>query len=848
MTSPALPEHYHFGPFELQPDQRRLLKDDAPISLRPRAFDLLVALVERAGHLVTKGDLIDQVWSKTVVEEAALHVQVSVLRKVVGSNAITTVSGRGYQFTLPVTKGDGEANGASGSNHNLPYQLTSFIGREQEIALLEEFVTAHRLVTLTGAGGAGKTRLAIEVASRLVGAFADGVWLVELAALSDPRLVPQAVAQALEVKEQPTRLLIETLSDHLASRKLLLVLDNVEHLLEACAHLVDEIVRRSPGLTVLVTGRERLGMTGELTYRVPSLTVPETSETVTRETALRYEGVRLFVERAKLVCPHFGLTAESASSVASICAHLDGIPLAIELAAPRLRSMSVDELHARLDRSFALLTDGSRVAPPRHRTLRSMLDWSYDLLREPEKLLLQRLSVFAGGWTLAAAEAVCAGDGIEHGDILDLLTSLADKSLVVPDQEDTQTRCRLLETVRQYARDRLEDTGGIAAVRLRHRDYYLALAEEADPKLRGAEQAEWLRRLEEEHENLRAGLEWSLVEAGSRGGLRLCGALQRFWWTHGHLTEGRRWCTRVLGKPGAEKRTRERAYVLNGAGILSFRQGDYPAARALHEESLAIRRELGDRPGIAAALGNLGNVALIQADYPPAKALHEESLAIRRELGDRFGSAALLSNLGIVALNQGDYPAAKSLFEEALAIRRELGDRAGIAVSLNNLGHGALNQGDYPAARTRLEESLAIHRKLGDRSSSALTLSNLGYVALNQGDYPAARALLEESLEMHRELGDQPNIPSSLGGLAAVVASQRDSLKAARIWGATERLRAQIRTPLPPCERSGYDRYVAAARLASGDDAAFDSAWQEGRGLVLDQAIDLALAKPVEEG
>jgi non-specific serine/threonine protein kinase len=482
--------------------------------------------------------------------------------------------------------------------------------------------------------------------------------------------------------------------------------------------------------------------------------------------------------------------------------------LAIELAAPRLRSMSVEELSQRLAQRFALLTDGSRTALPRHRTLRSTIDWSYDLLRGPEKLFVQRLSVFAGGWTLAAAEEVCAGDGVEHRDVIDLLTSLVDKSLVVPEQEDAQTRYRLLETVRQYARDRLEDIGGSAAVRVRHRDYYLALAEEADPKLRGAEEAEWLRRLEEEHENLRAGLEWSLVEAGSKGGLRLCGALQRFWWTHGHLAEGRQWCTRVLCKAGAEERTRERASALNAAGILTYYQGDYPAARALYEESLAIRREVADRLGIAASL----------------------------------------SNLGIVTLNQGDYPAAKALFEESLAIRRELGDRFGIAVSLSNLGYALLNQGDYPAARAPLEESLAICRELGDRFVSALALSNLGYVALNHGDYPAARALLEESLEIRRKLGDRSGIPYSLEGLAAVVASLLGSLRAARIWGASERWRAEIGAPLPPCERSCYDRLVAAARIASGDEAAFDNAWQEGRGLTLDQAIDLALAKPIERG
>jgi len=854
MAAAAPPESYRFGSFELQPDGRRLLKDGATISLRPRAFDLLAALVDRAGHLVTKDELLDRVWPKMVVEEAALHVQVSALRKVLGADAITTVSGRGYQFTLPVTTGDGEANRVSRSKHNLPYQLTSFIGREQEIAQLEELVTANRLVTLTGAGGVGKTRLAIEVASRLVDAFADGVWVVELAALSDRRRVSQAVAQALEIKEQPTRPLIETLSDYLASKKLLLVLDNVEHLIEACVRVIDEIVRHNQDVTVLVTSRERLGMAGELTYRVPSLTVPDPGDNVAPGALLAYEGVRLFVDRAKLVRPDFRVASENAVSLASICYRLDGIPLAIELAAPRLRSMSVEELSQQLDQRFTLLTDGSRTELPRHRTLRSMIDWSYDLLGEPEKLFLQRLSVFAGGWTLAAAQEVCASEGIEHRDVLDLLTSLADKSLVVPEQEDAQTRYRLLETVRQYARDRLEETGGGAAVRVRHRDHYLALAEEADSKLKGAEQAEWLRRLEDEHENLRAGLEWSLVEAGSKGGLRLCGALEQFWWMRGHCTEGRQWCTRVLGKAGAEERTRERAYVLNAAGALSNYQGDYPAAKALHEESLAIRRELGDRSGIAISLNLLGNAALNQGDCATARALLEEALAIHRELGDWYGIAVSLGNLGLVACGsevpkeQADYSTGRALHEDSLAIRRRLGDRFGVARSLSNLGNVALNQGDYPAARALHEESLAISQEVEDRTSTAGSLSNLGNVALNQGDYPTAGALYEESLAIRRDLGDRSGsgIAVSLEGLAAVAALLRDSLRAARIWGATERSRAEIGTPLPAHDRSGYDRRVAAARTASGDDAAFDNAWQEGRSLTLDQAIDLALAKPVE--
>src|SRR6266403_2981132 len=488
MAIPAPPERYRFGPFELQPDNRRLLKDDATILLRPRTFNLLVALIERAGHLVTKHELLDQVWPKMVVEEGALYVQVSVLRKLLGANAITTVSGGGYRFSLPVTRDDAEATGASRSKHNLPYQLTSFVGRVQEIAQLEELVTANRLVTLTGAGGAGKTRLAIEVANPLVEAFADGVWLVELAALSDPRLVPKAVAQALEVKEQPARPVLETLGDYLASKKLLLVLDNAEHLLEGCVQFVDLIVSRCSDIAVLVTSREHLGMAGELTYRVPSLTVPGRGDSFAPDTLLAYEGVRLFVDRARLLRPDFSITAENAAPLASICHRLDGIPLAIELAAPRLRSMSVVELNERLDQRFALLTDGSRAALPRHRTLRSMIDWSYDLLTDVEQAMLRRVSVFAGGWTMAAAEHVCTGDGIEKSDTIGLLTSLIDKNLIITEEHEGATRYRMLETIRQYALDRLREAGEEARWRNRHFAWVLALGEESCKPLTGPDQ------------------------------------------------------------------------------------------------------------------------------------------------------------------------------------------------------------------------------------------------------------------------------------------------------------------------------------------------------------------------
>src|SRR5260221_4749546 len=671
MASPP-PERYRFGPFELQPDKRRLLKDGATTSLRPRAFDLLVALVDRAGHLVPKDELLDQVWPRMVVEEAALHVQVSALRKVLGADAITTVSGRGYQFTLLVTKGDGQADRASKPKHNLPYLLTSFVGREQEIAQLSELVTAHRLVTLTGAGGAGKTRLAIEVASRLVDAFADGVWLVELAALSDPRLVPQAVARALEVKEQPARPLVETLTDHLTSKKLLLVLDNVEHLLEGCAHLVDEIVRGSPDIAVFVTSRERLGMTGELTYRVPSLTVPGTNETLTPETVSRYEGVRLFVERAKLVHPDFDLTAENASSVASICARLDGMPLAIELAAPRLRSMSVVELSQRLDQRFALLTDGSRAALPRHRTLRSLLDWSYDLLTEPEQAMLRRVAVFAGGWTLAAAEQVCAGNGIDASDVIEQLTSLADKSVVVTVDQAGATRYRMLETIRQYALDRLRDSGEEPRWRGCHLAHFVTLTEEFFEAREGPKQQSSLARTTSEHDNLRAALAWS-VQSNPIDGLRPAANLDVFWRIRGHLAEGREWLARLLDAYPIDGPKRARASALHGVALLAIFQGDYAAAKGQLQESLALLRETGDPARAARVLGALAWLSIQQGQYPDVEAPARESADYARATGDRRLLLSSLGNLAIALHRQGQWAAARELLEQALAVARELG-------------------------------------------------------------------------------------------------------------------------------------------------------------------------------
>jgi len=702
------------------------------------------------------------------------------------------------------------------------------------------------------------------------------VWLVELAPLSDPALVPQALADVLGVREEPGRTLARTLADYLRPKSLLLVLDNCEHLLGACATLVDALLRSCPRVKVLASSREPLNVAGETTFRVPSLSLPDPKESGTRDAhpsaLLRYEAVRLFAERAAAVATAFAVSEANAPAVARLCRRLDGIPLALELAAARVRSLSVQEIDARLGDRFRLLTGGSRTALPRQQTLRALIDWSYDLLTEAERLLLRRLSVFAGGWTLDAAEAVCsgadgfhAGEGIEDWEVLDLLTGLVDKSLVVADVSEGSggggggTRYRLLETVRQYARDRLAEGGAGEAVRRRHRDFFLALAEEAKANLQGPEQAGWFDVLETEHDNLRAALEWCLEgedrdgdeeeEGGgaqrngvssAEAGLRLAGALWPFWGVRGHLYEGRRRCAAALSRPGARRRTKARADALTGAGGLARRQGDYAPAQALLEEGLAIRREIGDKRDTYSSLFALGQLAFDQGDYASARSCFEETLAIRREAGDRHGVASSLDCLGSVAFEQGDYASAQALLEGSLAIYRELGDRHGVASSLNALGLVTQEQGDYASARSCFEECLAIDRELGDKQGMSGSFINLGDLARKEGDHGASRSFLAEGLRLCRELGDRRYTAPALEDFAALAGAQQQPERAARLYGASEALREGVGAPLGPAGREEVERDLAALRAALGDEA-FDSAWSAGRAMTWEQAVGHAL-------
>jgi predicted ATPase/class 3 adenylate cyclase/Tfp pilus assembly protein PilF len=773
--------------------------------------------------------------------------------------------------------------------HNLPLQLTSFIGRERELAEATELLSRdakQRLVTLTGPGGCGKTRLALQVASELLEDHTDGAWLVRLEDLTDPTLVPQAVATALGVREEPGRAITQTLTSYLERKDTLLVLDNCEQVVAACATLAETLLRSCPGLRILATSREALRVGGETVRRVPSLSLPDPERWLSaggepEGNLTQYDAARLFIERALAVDPAFAVTNANAPAVAQICHRLDGIPLAIELAAARVRHLSVVQIMDRLDDRFRLLTGGSRTALPRHQTLRAAVDWSYDLLSEPEQVLLRRLSVFAGGFTLEAVEAICAGEDLDALQVLDLIGQLVDKSLVLSEPQDGGVRYRLLETIRQYGWEHVQRAREDTLLRERHGDLYLELAEQAVAKLTGPAQAEWLSRLEQEHDNLRRVISWCEEQENGDPGLRLGAALEWFWYVRGHLTEGRKHLASLLALSGAQAGSAARATALNGAGNLAFSQGEYEAARSLYEESLAVRRETGDRQGIAGSLGNLGNVAQQRGDHPAARSLHEECLAIQRELSNQQGIAMSLDNLGLVARQQGDFPAARSLHEESLAIKRELGDRRGMALSLNNLGLVARQLGNYPEARSLHEEGLTIVRELGDRWGIAMSLNNLGNVAWEEGDYPVARSLREESLAVFRELGDRSGMAASLNNLGRVVGEQGDysaarqfheecltilfelgdrggiaeSLESlallgvaqaqmeqvARLLGAAEALRKAIGAPRPTFERTEVDGASAATRTALGE-AAFAAAWEEGRRMSLEEAVEYALS------
>ena len=757
--------------------------------------------------------------------------------------------------------------------NNLPLQLTNFIGREKEIGEVKGLFSTTRLLTLTGSGGCGKTRLGLQVVADLLEEFPDGVWVVELAALSDPDLVTQETASVLGVREESGALTIDggsvrtpaatsgvdtlltRLTEHLKSKGLLLFLDNCEHLIDACIKLVDVLLHASPNLKIIVASREALGISGESTYRVPSLSLPDPGNLPPLENLVEYESVSLFVDRAVAVVSTFAVTDSNAPVVAQICHRLDGIPLAIELAAARVRVLEVEEITSRLDDSFRLLTGGSRTALPRQQTLRAMIDWSYKLLSESERVLFNRLSVFMGGWTLEAAEGICVGEGVEDYEALDLLTSLVDKSLVAaegatPGKEvGGKKRYHLLETVRQYARDKLLDSGEGVGLRDRHLEWYLDLAERAAPELRGPDREDWQDTLEVEHANLRAALEWARGKEEEEMGLRLAGALWLFWsFEHRNIGDGREWLERVLSEkvdePASVQIMSARAKALLGSGVFHFFQEDYSMAFSRLEESVKVWREVGDESGIALSLVASGFMMWGQGDSGQAKGMLEEGLSLYRKIGDKWGLALSLGFLGRrMSVDEGDYERARTLYKESLLLHREMGNKGGIVAALYGLGDTMVRQGDHEEARSLVEESLELSRELGDKIAIGNSLYILGQVARNGGDYVRAEELFGESIVVWQEMdyGNREKIALSLEALGGVAIERDRPERGARLFGAGKVLRQAIDYPLKsPYDLANFDRSMAALR-AQMDEEALETEWTEGRAMSMEEAIEYAL-------
>jgi non-specific serine/threonine protein kinase len=687
---------------------------------------------------------------------------------------------------------EGVRTGAGAAPTNLRHAVTRFVGREREIAEVREWLDRTRLVTLVGPGGIGKTRLAVEAATLLLGEYRDGVWLVELAGLANEALVDQTVASALGVREQGERPVAESLAEWLETRQLLLVLDNCEHLVAACARLAEGLLGAAPGLRVLATSREALGVPGEAAWPVPALAVPAGADG-----ALECEATALFADRASLARPGFEPGA-SAALVADLCRRLEGIPLAIELAAARVKALSVEQILERLDDRFRLLVGGSRTAPGRHQTLRAALDWSYDLLDVAERALLGRLSVFAGGWELETAEEVCAGAPFEASDVLDLLTHLVDKSLVAVEERAGRQRYRLLETVREYARERLDASGGRDDAARRHAEYFVTLAEASRSEMFGARAGEWAARLEAEHDNVRAALAWS-HEHDAEQCLRLALGVHQFRLLHGYVAETRRWLESALALGDATP-AHLRARALEGAGAAARIQGDPDAARRFLERGVSVARQTGSL----------------------------------RQL------ATLTCDLGAIAILEGDPAAARAHLEESLGFARETGYDVLVAVSLNSLGEVSRIERDWAAARRCLEEAAALCRKEGVEQTLSIVLCNLGAVLLEGADLDAARACYDEALATAHALGSKEFISLAVDGLGAVAAGRGEPERAARLAGAAEALLDETGAKLEPLDRDFRDRYRAAARERLGE-ARFEALLAEGRSMSLETSMRVAV-------
>jgi predicted ATPase/DNA-binding XRE family transcriptional regulator len=759
--------------------------------------------------------------------------------------------------------------------HNLPTPSTLLIGRDREVAAVCARMRRAdvRLLTLTGPGGVGKTRVALQAGADLLDTFADGIYLVALAPIRDPDLVIPTIAQTLGVKEIGGKPLIARLKGELRDKRLLLLLDNFEQVLDAAPQIA-ELLMMAPGMKVLSTSRASLHLSGEHEYIVPPLALPPPIDD-RRSTGEKgadgvvggrwsmvgqYAAVQLFVARTQAMLPDFALSPENVLAVTEICRRLDGLPLAIELAAARGKLLAPQALLARLVDRLALLTSGARDLSERQQTLRATIDWSYDLLSDAEQILFRQLAVFVGGCTLEAAEAIASELRIENQElrkaahdqsllnsqfsILNLIEALLGKSLLLLEGADGEPRFTMLETIREYALERLETSGEVDMIRRRHARFFLALAEDAAPKLYGAEQGAWLDRLEREHDNLRAALAWSRSEDDGVMGLRLAAALGRFWYVRGYFGEGRRRLEEGLTRsPDAPADVR--VHALDWAAEFAVIQSDTAAARAMYEAGAALCRKTGYTSGLASALYGLAWLLLDLGDYPSAQIYAMDSVSILRKTSEVWGLAFATFTYAFVADALGDEATARANAEESLALFRSAGDTWNLAGPLSILGNLALRQGDHAAASERYEQGLALWEEMGDKPGISWGLRNLGAVAQAQSDHARAARLLAESLVVLQELGHK-DIAWSLAGLAEAVAGLGQPARAARLFGAAEALREASGAAIFPVDRANYDGAVAVAR-AQLDDATFDAAWATGWAMTLEQAIAEALRETDED-
>jgi predicted ATPase/DNA-binding NarL/FixJ family response regulator len=741
---------------------------------------------------------------------------------------------------------------------NLPVQLTSFVGRERDLAEVKRLVSTARLVTLTGVGGCGKTRLAIQIANMVSEAFSDGVWLVDLAPLREPALVPQLVAQTLGLRPVPNQPLLEALLNFVRPKQLLLVLDNCEHPSEACAHLAQHLLSHAPELRILATSRAVLAIVGETIYPVPGLAWPALGAETGRDGPSRldlqdlmgHDAVSLFVERARAISPNFTITSQNAWAIVEICRRLDGLPLALELTSARANVLTVQELAARLDDRLALLTSGQRTSlEPRHYTLRTAIDWSYALLTSEEQTLFRRLAVFAAGCTLDTAEAVCSREGVVAGRVLNLLSSLVDKSLVMAETMNrAQARYRLLETIREYALEKLDEAGEATRLRDRHLDLFLARAEEAAPKLNDSYQQLWLNWLEGEHDNMRAALAWALESGRIEVGLRIAIAIARFWEIRGYVPEGLSWFERLLAQTDDRISLLVRANALTYASFMTMFLGDASAATAYGREAVALAEAAGDEgnPILILALSSLDSGARATGDYQTAFTIGERTIQLLRDSsGPSFYLGMALLAQGDVAMELGYYDTARALLDESLALAREAGDAFRIAHAYNTLGDLARYEGNYAEAQTAYENSAALLRALGAQHDLASILRNLGRACLLLGDVERAYALFNESLATHQAEQNTPGMIECLIGLAATAVVRGLPAAGARLLAAAAAIREQRAASVWPSKRMEVERYLKLAR-ARLTEAEFQAEQAAGRALSFEQAIRYAQNLPLK--